>query len=53
MGTFVYEAVEPSGRTVRGSIEAENQQSVLSKLQELRNHIVRVDEKRASALNLL
>jgi type IV pilus assembly protein PilC len=53
MGTFVYEAVEPSGRTVRGSIEAENQQSVLSKLQELRYHIVSVDEKRASALKLL
>src|SRR3954451_3673606 len=53
MGTFVYEAVEPSGRTVRGSIEAENQQSVLTKLQELRYHIVSVDEKRKSGLKLL
>src|SRR5262245_50095576 len=53
MGTFVYEAVEPSGRTVRGSIEAENQQSVLSKLQELRYHIVSVDEKRGAGLKLL
>src|SRR5438093_2663573 len=47
MGTFVYEAVDTGGRTVRGKIEAENQQSVLSKLQELRYHIVSVDEARA------
>src|SRR6266542_1275646 len=53
MGTLVYEAVEPSGRTVLGSIEDENQQSVLSKLQGLRYHIVSVDEKRSSGLKLL
>src|SRR5687767_2599974 len=52
MGTFVYEAIEPSGRTVRGSIDAENQQSVLTKLQELRYHIVSVNEKRAAGVKL-
>src|SRR5205085_9165181 len=53
MSTFVYEAVEPGGRTVRGKLEAENQQSVLSKLQELRYHVVSVDERRGGALKLL
>src|SRR5437762_124992 len=53
MSTFVYEAVEPGGRTVRGKLEAENQQSVLSQLQELRYHVVSVDERRGSGLTFL
>jgi type IV pilus assembly protein PilC len=53
MGTFTYEAVEPSGRTVRGQLEAENQQMVLAKLQGLNYHIVDVAEKKAGGFTAL
>jgi type IV pilus assembly protein PilC len=53
MGTFTYEAVEPGGRTVRGRLDAENQQAVLSKLQSLNYHVVEVSEKKAAQLSLM
>jgi len=46
MGTFTYEAVEPTGRTIRGTLEAENQQTVMAKLQGLNYHVVEVSEKK-------
>lgn len=48
MPQFSYEAVEPSGRTVRGSIEAENATMVLGKLQNLNYTVVELTEGRAS-----
>jgi type IV pilus assembly protein PilC len=46
MPTFTYEAVEPTGRTVKGSVEAENASVVLGKLQSLNYTVVDVAEKR-------
>ena len=40
MATFRYAAVDPSGRTVRGKIEAENEQFVLGKLHEQKMHVL-------------
>ena len=40
MATFTYAAVDPSGRTVRGKIEAENEQFVLGKLHEQKMHVL-------------
>jgi type IV pilus assembly protein PilC len=53
MGTFTYEAVEPTGRTIRGKIDADNQQAVLTKLQALNYHVVEVSEKRGASLPVL
>ncbi len=48
MPSFTYEAVEPSGRVVKGKIDAENAAIVLSKLQTLNYTVVDVAESRAS-----
>lgn len=48
MPTFTYEAVEPSGRVVKGSLEAESAATVLSKLQTLNYTVVDVGESRAA-----
>ena len=44
MATFVYDAVDPSGRIVKGRVEADNEQVVLSKLHEQQFHIVSLNE---------
>jgi type IV pilus assembly protein PilC len=53
MGSFTYEAVEPSGRTIRGTLEAENQQTVMAKLQGLNYHVVDVAEKKQIGFSFL
>ena len=47
MATFVYEAVDPSGRIVKNKVEADNEQAVLAKLHEQQFHIVSVSEAKA------
>ncbi|HTE19948.1 MAG TPA: type II secretion system F family protein [Armatimonadota bacterium] len=47
MPVFSYEAVEPNGRVVKGSLEAESAATVLSKLQTLNYTVVDVGESRA------
>lgn len=47
MPVFSYEAVEPSGRVVKGSLEAESAATVLTKLQSLNYTVVDVAETRA------
>ncbi len=47
MATFVYEAVDPSGRIVKNKVEADNEQVVLAKLHEQQFHIVSLNEARA------
>ncbi len=47
MPNFSYEAVEPSGRVVRGNLEAENPSVVLTKLQGLNYTVVDVSQARA------
>lgn len=46
MPLFGYEAVDNKGRTLKGSIEADNEQLVLSKLHEQGLHVVRVEQQR-------
>jgi type IV pilus assembly protein PilC len=50
MGTFVYTAVESSGKTVRGRLEAENQQAVLAKLRERNIQVLDVTEAKTGGL---
>lgn len=49
MPTFVYTAVDASGRSIKGKVDAENQQMVLAKLHEQKFHVVDVTEKKKSA----
>ncbi|GIV08459.1 MAG: type II secretion system protein F [Fimbriimonadales bacterium] len=49
MPLFGYEAVDNKGRTLKGSIEADNEQLVLSKLHEQGLHVVRVEQQRERA----
>lgn len=47
MATFAYTAVDPNGKSVRGRIEAENEQLVLSKLHEQSFHILSINEQKS------
>ncbi len=47
MATFVYEAVDPSGRIVKNKVEADNEQVVLAKLHEQQFHIVSLNEAKS------
>jgi len=47
MPTFVYSAVDPTGKPVKGKIEADNQQLVLSKLHDQRYHVINVKEHKS------
>lgn len=49
MPVYTYEAVEPSGRVVKGSLDADNASVVLSKLQTLNYTVVDVTESRGGA----
>src|SRR5688500_7603199 len=53
MPQFVYEAIEPSGRLVKGQIDAESASLVLNKLQSLNLSVVNVSEARTSSLSKL
>ena len=44
MATFVYEAVDPSGRIVKNKVEADNEQAVLARLREQQFHVVSLNE---------
>ena len=44
MATFVYEAVDPSGRIVKNKVEADNEQSVLARLHDQQFHVVSLSE---------
>lgn len=46
MPLFGYEAVDNKGRTLKGTIEADNEQLVLSKLHEQGLHVVRIEPQR-------
>jgi type IV pilus assembly protein PilC len=49
MPRFAYTAVDSSGKSINGSIEAENQQSVISKLQSQGFHITSIVEQKQKA----
>jgi type IV pilus assembly protein PilC len=44
MGTFVYDVIDNSGKTVRGKMEADSESAVLSRLHEQRLHVLSVNE---------
>ena len=44
MATFVYEAVDQSGRIVKNKVEADNEQAVLARLREQQFHVVSLNE---------
>ncbi len=47
MATFVYDAIDPTGRSVKGKVEADNEQVVLAKLHEQHFHIVSLGEAKS------
>ncbi|NLN76022.1 MAG: type II secretion system F family protein [Armatimonadetes bacterium] len=49
MATYAYSAVDPGGKSVKGRIEAENEQLVLAKLHEQRYHVLSVSEDKSRA----
>src|SRR5436305_6924034 len=53
MATFVYRAVESTGKTVRGRMEGENQQAVLAKLRERNVQVLDVTESKTGGLAAL
>lgn len=48
MATFVYDAVDAMGKSVKGKVEADNEQLVLAKLKERHLHIVSVQESKGA-----
>jgi len=52
MATFVYDAIDPVGRSVKGRIDAESESLVLSKLHDQNFHVLGVREQK-DALGLL
>ena len=49
MSSFVYTAVDPNGKAVKGKIEADSEQLVLAKLHEQRYHVMSVAEDKAAS----
>ncbi len=49
MARFVYNAVDPQGRTVRGTMDADNEEFVLAKLHEQQMHVTNVKQARAAS----
>jgi len=47
VATFVYDAVDPAGRSVKGRVDADNEQVVLAKLHEQHFHVVSLGEAKA------
>ncbi len=53
MPTFVYTAVDNTGKSIKGKIEADNNQHALSKLHDQHYHVLNLSEKKESGLRLL
>lgn len=49
MPTFVYTALDPNGKTIKGKTEAESESLLLSKLHEQNYHVLSVNEENARA----
>jgi type IV pilus assembly protein PilC len=49
MSSFVYTAVDPNGKTVKGQIEADSEQLVLAKLHDQRYHVMSVTEDKGAS----
>ena len=53
MATFVYEAINPVGKSVKGRVDADSEGLVLSRLRDQNFHVVSVSQKKASAFAAL
>ena len=51
MATFVYDAIDPVGRSVKGKISADSENLVLSKLHDQKFHVLSVQEQRNANLS--
>ncbi len=49
MSSFVYTAIDTRGKSVKGKVEAENEQLVLSKLHEQQYHVLSVSEDKSAS----
>ncbi len=49
MSMYAYTALDPAGKEVKGKIEADNEQLVMSKLHEQRYHVLGVQEEKSKA----
>ena len=47
MSTFVYTALDANGKTIKGKVEADNEQYVLAKLHEQKYHILNINEDKS------
>ncbi|MCE5200229.1 MAG: type II secretion system F family protein [Armatimonadota bacterium] len=47
MSTFVYTALDPGGKSVKGRIESDNEQLVVAKLHEQKYHVLSISEERS------
>ena len=52
MATFVYDAVDPVGRSVKGRVDADSESLVLSKLHDQNFHVLSVSEAKGMSLSL-
>ena len=48
MATFLYNAIDPAGKSIKGRVEAENEQVVLLKLHEQNYHVLGISKDRDS-----
>jgi type II secretory pathway component PulF len=51
MATFVYDAIDPVGRSVKGKISADSENLVLSKLHDQKFHVLSVQEQKSANLS--
>ncbi len=49
MPTFAYTVLDPSGRTIKGKTECENENTLLSRLHEQNYHVLSVSEEKSKA----
>jgi type IV pilus assembly protein PilC len=52
MATFVYDAIDPVGRSVKGRISADSEKLVLSKLHDQKFHVLSVQEQRTASFSV-
>lgn len=51
MATFVYDAIDPLGRSVKGKVDADSESLVLSKLHDQNYHVLSVSEQKSGNLS--
>jgi type IV pilus assembly protein PilC len=51
MATFVYDAIDTTGRSVKGRIDADSESLVLAKLHDQNFHVLSVTQQKVSAIN--